>query len=463
MKPARKAHSIDASRVEFLADVTWQAGEKRISEQRIFDRLLDLIRGAERFVFLDFFLFNGLLGHESAAYRPISRELADALIERKRARPDLQILLVTDPINEAYGGAPLPLFNALRAAGVQIVTTDLSRLRDSNPIYSFFWRLGLRWIGSPGSGSLPHPLSPSAPRVGIRAWLALLNFRANHRKAAIADSPSADGGREMTVFVSSANPHDASSAHGNIALLIRGSDLWREVWASEAEVIRNSAPDSEYSAYTVPDVGDTEPSGTPAAGPLAVRLVSEGRIRDALLDALRTCGRGDAVDIAMFYLSHRSVIEALVGAASRGAAIRLLLDPNRDAFGYVKDGVPNRPAAAELLRRGSSHLAIRWYDTHGEQFHAKMILIRRTSGEAVLLAGSANLTRRNLDDYNLETDLFVTGSADAPAFRDASDYFERLWTNREQGFSVPYENYADDSLFRRWKYRVQEATGLGTF
>jgi len=463
MTPAAEQHRIDASRLEFIADITCSSNGKRISEQRIFDRLFSLIRGAERFVLIDFFLFNDLLGRESAAHRPLSRQLADTLVERKRARPDMPVILVTDPINEAYGGAPLPLFEELRAAGVRIFTTDLAHLRDSNPIYSFFWRLGLRWIGSSGAGSLPHPLSPAAPRVSVRAWLALLNFRANHRKVAIVDSPAANNGREMTVFVSSANPHDASSAHGNIALLVRGSGLWQDVWESEARVMRFTAsvlPDSESEPK--PSIEGLSPASSSSES-LGVRLVTEGRIKEAFLERVAACGHGDSIDLAMFYLSDRAVIGALSAATTRGCTLRLLLDPNRDAFGYVKDGVPNRPVAAELVRRGLDRIAIRWFDTHGEQFHSKMALFRGPSDASTLLAGSANLTRRNLDDYNLESDLVITGPSGAPVFRQAADYFERLWTNRDHAYTVPYDRYADPSRYRFWKYRFQEKTGLCTF
>ena len=37
---------------------------------------------------------------------PVSGELAQHLLARKRVRPNLQIVLVTDPRNEALGGTP---------------------------------------------------------------------------------------------------------------------------------------------------------------------------------------------------------------------------------------------------------------------------------------------------------------------------------------------------------------------
>jgi fatty acid/phospholipid biosynthesis enzyme len=64
------------------------------------------------------------MGASCGAHRPLSRELADHLIARTRAVPELQILLLTDPINDVYGGAPSQLLAELRQAGVDVVVTD---------------------------------------------------------------------------------------------------------------------------------------------------------------------------------------------------------------------------------------------------------------------------------------------------------------------------------------------------
>ena len=56
-------------------------------------------------------------------------------------------------------------------------------------------------------------------------------------------------------------------------------------------------------------------------------------------------------------------------------------------------------------------VAVRWGNTQGEQLHSKMLLLERADGTGFLLLGSANFTRRNLDDYNLELDVAVRGPA----------------------------------------------------
>ncbi|HAB29698.1 MAG TPA: hypothetical protein DCE19_03160 [Gemmatimonadetes bacterium] len=70
-----------------------------------------------------------------------------------------------------------------------------------------------------------------------------------------------------------------------------------------------------------------------------------------------------------------------------------------------------------------------------------------TARGTTLLGGSANLTRRNLGDYNLEVNLLARGSSALGA--QVADYFERLWSNRDGHFSVSYEVYSDDSWVKR--------------
>lgn len=458
-------HRMDAAQVDFLFDVTYQQDGRRVMQQTIYDHTLKLIHGAEDVVLVDLFLFNNHLGQETTPYRPLSAEVVAALVERKRARPGIAIVVITDPVNEAYGSAELPLFAELRAAGIPVVSTNLARLRDSNPLYSAFWRTGVQWFGTSPGGMFPHPFNAHADSVGLRSWLALLNFKANHRKLIIADAAGADGAREMVAMVMSANPHDGSSAHSYVALQVRGGGLWSDLWQSEAAVLRISAPEINPAQLLPAYATQATEAATPsdAGSVVSVQLLTEGKIRRGVLAVIDGTVGGDTIDVAMFYLSERKIITALVDAAARGATIRLLLDPNRDAFGYEKSGIPNRPVATELVARGSGRIAVRWYDTHGEQFHTKLVFVRKQSGESVLITGSANLMRRNLGDFNLETDVAVAGRPEAPVFRNVAGYFERLWTNEDHAFTVSFEDYADHSGMRRWQYRLQERTGLGTF
>ena len=148
----------------------------------------------------------------------------------------MPIVLVTDPINDVYGGDPSPQLRALRDAGVQVVITDLARLRDSNPSYSALWRLGLQWWGnSPDRRVAAEPPRPEGREVGLRTYLRLANFKANHRKIVLADHEN-----RWVSLATSANPHDASSAHSNVALRVTSAELARQVYRAEMEVVRLS-------------------------------------------------------------------------------------------------------------------------------------------------------------------------------------------------------------------------------
>lgn len=448
---------VEPENVEFLYDLTYADAYGRAQhEQQIFDAVFRIIEEAESFLVADFFLVNDLMGAASEVHRPLSREIVEKLIERKKARPDLAILFVTDPINDVYGGMRAPMLDAMRSAGIEVVTTNLSALRDSNPLYSPIWRTFVQWWGnSPEGGSMTNPFTSEPAPITLRSWLALLNFKANHRKLIVADRAD----QSLVALVTSANPHDASSAHSNVAVRFTGA-LAQEIVASEMAIARFSgwrghiyAPSLE-SASTASD-----------AEAVQLRFLSEEAIRDHLLEQIRAARNGDAIDIATFYLSDRKIIRALLDAAVRDVAIRLILDANRDAFGRRKDGVPNRPVANELVERSEGKIEVRWYRTHGEQFHTKLALVRR-GDRLVASLGSANLTRRNLANYNLEANIAIELAASAPLAIEMQAYFERLWTNDGPPgtqFTVPFGAFEDDDRGRYWRYRIMEATGLSTF
>jgi len=427
----------------FLADETWvDAQEMRHSRQAIFDTAFAMIAQAQRLVVLDMFLFNDFGG---SALRPLSAELTEALLARKAAKPGLRIVIVTDPINTVYGGLQDLRLARLRAAGAEVIVTDLSALRASNPLWSGPWALCCGWLGNDVNGGwLPNPLG--AGRVGLRSWLALANFRANHRKTLVVDA-----GDDWQALVTSANPHDASSAHGNVAMRFSGMAAL-DLVASEAAVAAFSG---------LPLEGLPSASAAAAdAGEARLRVLTEGAIRRALIGTIDRAGAGDALDVAVFYLADRGVITALKAAHVRGVALRVLLDPNEDAFGRKKNGVPNRQVAGELVAAG---IALRWCDTHGEQCHAKLLL-HRGAREATLVVGSANFTRRNLDDLNLETSVELRAPRGHAAVADAADWFERQWVNdADRNASIDYSHYADDALLRRMWYRVGEALGWSTW
>lgn len=436
--------------LSFLADYTYvdARGQRRV-EQRIFDRMLQLISQAERLIVLDMFLFNDFAGNpDEADMRPLSAEVAQALIRRMQEVPELRVIFITDPINRFYGSLEPELFARLQAAGIEVVITELKALRASNPAWASLWRVCCQWFARSGKGWLPSPVG--SQDVTLRSLLELLNFKANHRKTLAVDR-----GSDWTAIVTSANAHDASSAHSNIAIEFSGAAVL-DLLATEAAVAAFSEPALQWPAMDARPGNYSEPSPG-----IQLQVLTEAGIRDAVLQMLASSGTGDEIDLAMFYLSHRTIIKALVDAHGRGVRLRVLLDPNEDAFGRKKNGVPNRSVAAELHDAG---IEVRWCNTTGEQCHDKVIGARYVDGHAELLAGSANFTRRNLDDLNLETNVRVVASSDAAVITAFSTYFDRRWNNPSgESYSVPYGQFADEGWLRHWRYRLMEFTGLSTF
>ncbi len=81
-----------------------------------------------------------------------------------------------------------------------------------------------------------------------------------------------------------------------------------------------------------------------------------------------------------------------------------------------------------------------------------------------MILGSANFTRRNLDDLNLETSVRLVGPADTPALQEAAAFFEERWNSTpERNTSAPFAAFDDTTLWQRLRHRLMEATGLSTF
>lgn len=431
-----------------LIDETFvDADGQRHCRQQIFDEMLRLISQAEKLVVLDMFQFNDPADNRHDCHRQISVALRNALLARKRQCPEIEIVVITDPINAVYGGRELSHHQALEAAGIRVATTNLTIGRDPNPSWTALWRLCFRWLRhSPRGGWLPNPLGPG--KVGLRSYLTLLNLNANHRKTLVVDE-----GEHWTAMVSSANADDGSSDYRDIALRVSG-DTALDLLASEREIAAHSGVTIGYAQPSV--AGTATSSDTPR-----LRLVSEGAIKGALLAIIDDARAAERLDIEVLYLSHRNVIAALVNAIARGVEVRVLLDPNHHAFGVSGSGIPNRQAASDLVTAG---IQLRWSDTHGEQAHSKVLLRHASERPAHLLLGSANFTRRSLNDLNFEANLEWVAASDDPIIKAAHAAFERHWHNNEdEHYSTGPETYLDPSRRRYWQYRLMEASGWCTF
>lgn len=430
--------------VTFLRDITWfnQDGQ-RILDQQIFDEALSMIRNASSFILLDMFLFNNFQGEVREESRALSTELASALIKQKKKHPAIKIYVITDPINTVYGGVNSSLLSSLSEEGISVTITDLDQLRDSNTIYSLFWRLFFQPFGNDVVPILPNPFG--GDNVSMRTYPRILNFKANHRKTLLTDRQG-----ELVGLVTSANAHDASAAHHNVAIRFTGPAT-SDLLATEVAILKFSngpLPTTHFSANN-------------HTTPITLAIVTEGKIKDAVLRSIQKTRIGDRIALAMFYISDRDVIAELIQARRRGVEIDLLLDPSKDAFGIKKDGVPNIPVGRELHNK---KINVRWVMTHGEQFHSKMLLVDYQSGQSTLVLGSANYTRRNLGDFNLESNVIINGPIKSTVFTDARNYFDLIYHGiHGSKTSLEFDAFDDSGLLKGLLYRIQEASGLGTF
>lgn len=428
--------------VEFVYDLTYKKDGKVVHDQNIFNRTLQLIDEADEFIVFDMFLFNEK-HDENKEYPPIANKLTNKLIEKKRQNPKMSITFITDEINTTYRSHESPHLEKMKQNGIDVILTNLTPLRDSNPLYSGPWRAFLKWSGKEGKGWVTNPFDEDAPDITLRSYLKMLNFKGNHRKVLITDK---------RVMVSSANIHDASAYNSNIAFVVKGNII-QDALNSEKAVARFS------SNSKLPSVSRQKEE----IGNIEVQLLTEGQTRQELIQSVKQASRGDSIFLGMFYLSESEVVEQLVDASKRGVSVHLTLDPNKKIFGRENIGIPNRPVAAEIKETGGQNIKIKWYNTGEEQYHTKLILIKGKQ-KSIIIGGSANFTRRNLNDFNLDTSLKIVTPTDSEIYQDVFNYFTRIWNNRDGQYTLNEEEFLENyPFYKRVIFRLQKHTGITTF
>ena len=143
------------------------------------------------------------------------------------------------------------------------------------------------------------------------------------------------------------------------------------------------------------------PGPSPDAG-VRVLVTRPGReIRDTILAAIADSRR--SIEIEMFVLSDRVVVEALVGALRRGVRVRALLEPTQ----------PQNTTSMALLR-GSGARVDFFIPVAGEKLHAKLGIF----DGAMVIFGSCNWSHSGFT-ANHELDLAITSPALAARFLQA--------------------------------------------
>ncbi|WOV84588.1 phospholipase D family protein [Sporosarcina jeotgali] len=434
--------------VEVFTDLTYSTDKKKENmkhEQNIFQEVYSMIDEADEFIVLDFFLMDHY-SDEDLDFPKIAETITKKLVDKKSEHPDMPIVFITDPINNGYGSYESKWFGKLKDAGVEVVYTDLDPLRDSMPLYSGLYRTLFRWGDVGGKGWIPNAMASEAPKFRLASYVKLLNVKSNHRKMIAT---------EKAGLVTSSNPHDASGFHGNVAFKVTGPII-NDMLESEEAVLNYT---TGQSGQTLPRIEAEEPED----GEYAVQYVTEGKIKEVLMDELIAAQSGDRIRMGMFFIAEPSVVKEVTEAAKRGVEVKLILDPNKNSFGNEKSGLPNRPVVQKLVEDSDGAIEVRWYNTVVGQYHTKLVMIERDDNVHIL-NGSANLTERTLDNYNLENDLYVIAPTDSELADELDAYFERLWTNKDALFTLDMEEYQNTfTRPQRVIYALQEWLKLTSY
>lgn len=218
-------------------------------------------------------------------------------------------------------------------------------------------------------------------------------MKADHNKVLVVDGSQA--------FVGGANFHDGSKRNHDLMLNIRGpaaiylSEIFARHWTL-------SGGDRPGRLLVYPDEG-------PSVVRVTVSNPDRQDIRQHLLAALAEAQ--EEVLVSMYVLGDRQVEAGLVAAHRRGVAVRLILDPNIQAFSLPINGMPNVAAIHTL---GNAGIPIRLYPVKpGGQMHMKLAILDRRH----VVTGSANWTTLGLGGNN-ETALFIDDTDLAAELRE---------------------------------------------
>ncbi len=110
----------------------------------------------------------------------------------------------------------------------------------------------------------------------------------------------------------------------------------------------------------------------------------------------------------------------------------------------------------KILRLGGitstkSSIILRFFYVHGQD-----------TSEIVI--GSSNFTARNLNNYNLESNLSISSANHQKVVQEVDQYFRRIWNNEDAVYTLAYKEYADSiNIVRKIGYTLQKFTMFTTY
>ena len=492
----------ETENAEFHYDLTYLDKDGNIQYDRnLWDATYKVIDNAKDYLIVEMFLFNDLYNKDKEHFPEFAKEYTERLVKKQKENPNLKVYILADENNNFYGAFEHPFITSMKNAGINVIIVDIFKLKDTFPWYSPFWRTFIKPMGNPqNKGWITNFYGDMWPKLTIRNLLRALNVKADHKKVFL---------NEKEVVVSSANIHDPSYFHENIAIYTDGpivkdvlhnlqlvakfSDSEINVDGSDRrmENIMNSGSndktetdektlnsenqkennvkqinneENEQNVKEKTSINSEKNSITDTEGhTYKIQYLTEGAIGKHLDEDIDSLKAGDELLMGMYFLADKGVIDRLIKAANRGVKIRIIFDRSRDAFGMSTNGLPNKPVSKKLKKKTKGKIEIKWYFTNNEQYHTKITLMKKTDGNVIINAGSANLIKKNIRGYIMDSNFRILTTQDSKISKDVYTYFDRLWENKDGLFTLNFDDEPTTGGFSDFMYKILDATQLGSF
>ena len=492
----------ETENAEFHYDLTYLDKDGNIQYDRnLWDATYKVIDNAKDYLIVEMFLFNDLYNKDKEHFPEFAKEYTERLVKKQKENPNLKVYILADENNNFYGAFEHPFITSMKNAGINVIIVDIFKLKDTFPWYSPFWRTFIKPMGNPqNKGWITNFYGDMWPKLTIRNLLRALNVKADHKKVFL---------NEKEVVVSSANIHDPSYFHENIAIYTDGpivkdvlhnlqlvakfSDSEINVDGSDRrmENIMNSGSndktetdektlnsenqkennvkqinneENEQNVKEKTSINSEKNSITDTEGhTYKIQYLTEGAIGKHLDEDIDSLKAGDELLMGMYFLADKGVIDRLIKAANRGVKIRIIFDRSRDAFGMSTNGLPNKPVSKKLKKKTKGKIEIKWYFTNNEQYHTKITLMKKTDGNVIINAGSANLIKKNIRGYIMDANFRILTTQNSKISKDIYEYFDRLWENKDGLFTLNFDDEPTTDGFSDFMYKILDATQLGSF
>ena len=492
----------ETENAEFHYDLTYLDKDGNIQYDRnLWDATYKVIDNAKDYLIVEMFLFNDLYNKDKEHFPEFAKEYTERLVKKQKENPNLKVYILADENNNFYGAFEHPFITSMKNAGINVIIVNIFKLKDTFPWYSPFWRTFIKPMENPqNKGWITNFYGDMWPKLTIRNLLRALNVKADHKKVFL---------NEKEVVVSSANIHDPSYFHENIAIYTDGpivkdvlhnlqlvakfSDSEINVDGSDRrmENIMNSSSndktetdektlnsenqkennvkqinneENEQNVKEKTSINSEKNSITDTEGhTYKIQYLTEGAIGKHLDEDIDSLKAGDELLMGMYFLADKGVIDRLIKAANRGVKIRIIFDRSRDAFGMSTNGLPNKPVSKKLKKKTKGKIEIKWYFTNNEQYHTKITLMKKTDGNVIINAGSANLIKKNIRGYIMDANFRILTTQNSKISKDIYEYFDRLWENKDGLFTLNFDDEPTTGGFSDFMYKILDATQLGSF